>query len=72
MLEEANIVIKETSNLLNCGGFDLRQWHTNDSEILSDIDINLSTEMVQGIDKTGVKILGVLWITVEDILRHIN
>ncbi|XP_037911915.1 uncharacterized protein LOC119652051 [Hermetia illucens] len=68
--EEAMKLQEEMVALLKAGGFNLRQWATNDKELLENIPVELREDGICEIsnDQT-VNTLGIQWYSADDILK---
>ncbi|KAK9708320.1 Pao retrotransposon peptidase [Popillia japonica] len=65
--DEVNIIINQTSDLLQGAVFELRKWHLSQANVPNILHIDSSTENIQAINPTdNVKALGLSWSTTED------
>ncbi|XP_037902479.1 uncharacterized protein LOC119646169 [Hermetia illucens] len=68
--EEAMKLQEEMLALLKAGGFNLRQWATNDKELLENIPLELREDGICEISNNQtVNTLGIQWYPADDILK---
>ncbi|XP_063991157.1 uncharacterized protein LOC135169789 [Diachasmimorpha longicaudata] len=68
--EEALQLRKELEGLVKLGGFNLRQWASNDPSILSEVMPDNINHHLQIGDSTTLKTLGVLWNSTADTINY--
>ncbi|XP_024868253.1 uncharacterized protein LOC112452346, partial [Temnothorax curvispinosus] len=70
-LQEALIIRDQVAALLLSGGFVLRQWASNNEDLLKDIPGNVMDNAILELDKDGsVKTLGVKWNHAKDAFQY--
>ncbi|XP_063990952.1 uncharacterized protein LOC135169656 [Diachasmimorpha longicaudata] len=68
--EEAIHLREELDKLVNLGGFNLRQWASNDPSILNDLTPESINHNLQIGDTATLKTLGVLWNSTADSITY--
>lgn len=68
--EEALLLQDELTELLSRGGFNLRQWCSNDSEVMNSIPENLANITLFSDASQPIKTLGIQWNPQMDILTY--
>ncbi|XP_063993672.1 uncharacterized protein LOC135171214 [Diachasmimorpha longicaudata] len=68
--EEALELRENLNNLVKLGGFNLRQWASNDPSILADLAPDSVNQHLQIGDSTTLKTLGIYWNSAADTITY--
>lgn len=68
--EEAILLRDELVSLLNRGGFKLRQWCSNDIELIKSLPNNLANIQIFSDESSSIKTLGIQWDPRNDLLTY--
>ena len=69
-IEEAETLKRELINLLRVGGFNLRQWASNDQTIISDLQDSSKSQHLCLEPTQNTKVLGIQWDPNNDSLSY--
>lgn len=74
-IQSACFLIKDVNNILLSGGFRLRQWSSNNEQVLnfvSQLDSSTKTDYIIKDEQSCSKTLGTVWNSSKDILKYVT